>query len=72
MNCPISLRKNMHQNLKDVLEVIPEEKASEEGQLVGYSDNYLKVQFEGSTDLIGSIVKVKITKAGYPINEGLL
>jgi len=56
----------------DVLEVIPEEKSSTEaGILIGYSDNYLKVQFEGSTDLIGSIVKVKLTKVGYPINDGV-
>lgn len=55
----------------DVLEVIPEEKSSTKpGMLIGYSDNYLKVQFEGPEELIGSIVKVKLTKAGYPINEG--
>lgn len=54
----------------EVLEVIPEEKASEGNLLVGYSDNYLKIQFEGQEDLIGQLVKVKITKAGYPINEG--
>src|SRR5690625_1365077 len=56
----------------DVLEVIPEEKSSTKaGMLVGYSDNYLKVQFEGPESLIGSIVKVKLTKAGYPMNEGV-
>lgn len=60
-----------------VVEVIPEEikhRADEENQqlLIGYSDNYLKVQFLGSTDLIGEIVRVKITKSGYPINEGVL
>lgn len=56
----------------DVLEVIPEEKSSTEaGILIGYTDNYLKVQFEGSADLIGSIVKVKLTKVGYPINDGV-
>ena len=54
-----------------VVEVIPEEKSSSKsGSLVGYSDNYLKVQFDGPEELIGSIVRVKITKAGYPINEG--
>lgn len=57
----------------DVLEVIPEEKSStEEGILIGYTDNYLKVKFEGSEDLIGSIVKVKLTQVGYPINDGIL
>src|SRR5690625_2368245 len=59
-----------HEN--EVLEVIPEEKSSEKlGTLVGYSDNYLKVQFEGPEELIGSIVRVKITKAGYPMNQGI-
>lgn len=54
----------------EVLEVIPEEESSErEGYLVGYTDNYLKVQFAGSKDLIGSIVRVKITEAKYPLSE---
>lgn len=55
----------------EVLEVIPEEKGSSEGKLIGYTDNYLKVQFEGPQDLIGSIARVKITKSGYPLNEGV-
>ncbi|PGS54134.1 tRNA (N(6)-L-threonylcarbamoyladenosine(37)-C(2))-methylthiotransferase MtaB [Bacillus sp. AFS041924] len=57
----------------DVLEVIPEEKYSEngvEGLLIGYTDNYLKVVFEGNEDMIGKIVKVKIAEAGYPVNKG--
>ena len=53
----------------DVLEVIPEER-DEEHYYIGYSDNYLKVRFVGNDDLIGQIVKVKVTKAGYPINDG--
>ncbi|MCZ0704017.1 threonylcarbamoyladenosine tRNA methylthiotransferase MtaB [Natronobacillus azotifigens] len=59
----------------DVVEVIPEEIGEEksgEQTLIGYSDNYLKVQFTGSTDLIGQIVRVKVLKAGYPLNEGKL
>ncbi len=56
----------------DVLEVIPEEKGSHDNVLVGYADNYMKVEFEGDTSLIGQICKVKITKAGYPINQGSL
>ena len=36
----------------------------------GYTDNYLKVVIPGSEDLIGKLVRVKITKAGYPYNEG--
>ncbi|MBO9129591.1 tRNA (N(6)-L-threonylcarbamoyladenosine(37)-C(2))-methylthiotransferase MtaB [Bacillus sp. 165] len=53
----------------EVLEVIPEEEFNE-GQLVGYTDNYLKVVFEGTEDMIGKLVKIKIIKAGYPYNEG--
>ncbi|MCY1024723.1 tRNA (N(6)-L-threonylcarbamoyladenosine(37)-C(2))-methylthiotransferase MtaB, partial [Mammaliicoccus sciuri] len=30
-----------------VLEVIPEEKGSTDGELVGYADNYMKIEFEG-------------------------
>ncbi|MCP8616910.1 tRNA (N(6)-L-threonylcarbamoyladenosine(37)-C(2))-methylthiotransferase MtaB [Salirhabdus salicampi] len=58
---------------EEVLEVIPEERYKgdlDEGMLVGYTDNYLKVKFAGTEDMIGKIVKVKITKAGYPFNEG--
>ncbi|MFJ5964816.1 tRNA (N(6)-L-threonylcarbamoyladenosine(37)-C(2))-methylthiotransferase MtaB [Bacillus sp. NPDC093026] len=58
----------------DVLEIIPEEsfkeKDGEHNLYVGYTDNYMKVVFEGSEDMIGQLVKVKITKAGYPYNEG--
>ncbi|MER1986093.1 MAG: tRNA (N(6)-L-threonylcarbamoyladenosine(37)-C(2))-methylthiotransferase MtaB [Solibacillus sp.] len=57
----------------DVLEVIPEEQMKEgnmEGKLVGYTTNYLKIVFEGTEELIGQLVKVKITQAGYPYNEG--
>lgn len=57
----------------EVLEVIPEEVSKDEansGNLIGYTDNYMKVVFSSTEDLIGKIVKVKITKAGYPYNEG--
>ena len=54
----------------EVLEVIPEEIGEEPHTLVGYADNYMKVKFEGDDSLIGQIVKVKIVKANYPINEG--
>jgi threonylcarbamoyladenosine tRNA methylthiotransferase MtaB len=53
----------------DVLEVIPEEEFSE-GLYVGYTDNYLKVVFPATEEMIGKLVKVKISKAGYPYNEG--
>ncbi len=53
----------------EVLEVIPEEQV--DGDLyVGYKDNYLKVIFPASEEMIGKLVKVKITKAGYPTNQG--
>jgi threonylcarbamoyladenosine tRNA methylthiotransferase MtaB len=57
----------------EVLEVIPEDRFkpdTESGLLEGYTDNYLKVVFPGDEDMIGKIVKVKISKAGYPYNEG--
>ncbi|MBL4951348.1 tRNA (N(6)-L-threonylcarbamoyladenosine(37)-C(2))-methylthiotransferase MtaB [Neobacillus sp. OS1-32] len=57
----------------EVLEVIPEEKYKEDpnsGLYEGYTDNYMKVVFPANEDMIGKIVKVKITKAGYPYNEG--
>src|SRR5699024_9313132 len=57
----------------EVLEVIPEERMPDSENpdlLVGYTDNYLKVVFSGNHNMIGKIVRVKITKAGYPYNEG--
>jgi threonylcarbamoyladenosine tRNA methylthiotransferase MtaB len=57
----------------EVLEVIPEEPfkdKSNEDLYVGYTDNYLKVVFPANEEMIGKIVKVKITKAGYPYNHG--
>ncbi len=57
----------------EVLEIIPEEKftdGEEDNLYVGYTDNYMKVVFKGTEDMIGELVKVKITKAGYPYNKG--
>jgi threonylcarbamoyladenosine tRNA methylthiotransferase MtaB len=57
----------------EVLEIIPEEvdkEHSEGNTLVGYTANYMKVRISGTEDLIGKLVRVKITKAGYPVNEG--
>lgn len=57
----------------EVLEIIPEERYKEETNenlYVGYTDNYLKVVFPANEEMVGKIVKVKITKAGYPYNEG--
>lgn len=56
----------------EVLEVIPEEHANNDNnQLVGYTDNYIKVQFRGPSHLIGELIRVKIKKANYPISEGI-
>lgn len=57
----------------EVVEVIPEERFKDgdnENLYVGYTTNYLKVVFEGNENMIGQLTKVKITKAGYPYNEG--
>src|SRR6476620_11560007 len=57
----------------EVVEVIPEAGFigdKEKGLLEGFTDNYLKVVFPGTEDMIGDIIKVKIDKAGYPHCEG--
>jgi len=55
----------------ELLEIIPEEFSEEAGgRLVGYTDNYLRVAIEGDESLIGQLVRVKISKAGYPMNDG--
>ncbi|MFF2754266.1 tRNA (N(6)-L-threonylcarbamoyladenosine(37)-C(2))-methylthiotransferase MtaB [Psychrobacillus sp. NPDC058041] len=57
----------------DILEIIPEEKYkldSNTNLVEGYTDNYLKVVIPGTDELIGKLVRVKITKSGYPYNEG--
>lgn len=56
----------------EVLEVIPETHYNEDqesGLFEGYTDNYLRVVLPATEDMIGKIVKVKLTKAGYPYNE---
>ncbi|MEK3723762.1 tRNA (N(6)-L-threonylcarbamoyladenosine(37)-C(2))-methylthiotransferase MtaB [Paenibacillus sp. FSL H8-0034] len=52
-----------------VLEVIPENgnKGRADSIIMGYTDNYLQVVFEGSKDSIGRICQVKIVEAG--VNE---
>lgn len=53
-----------------VLDVIPEREykgAPGEGLVMGYTDNYLQVIFDGSEDMIGQLCRVKITEAG--VNE---
>lgn len=54
----------------EVLEMIPEEVDQDHPDfLVGYTDNYLRVRVKLSEDFIGHIVKVKLTKPGYPVND---
>ncbi|MFE5319948.1 tRNA (N(6)-L-threonylcarbamoyladenosine(37)-C(2))-methylthiotransferase MtaB [Paenibacillus sp. NPDC056579] len=58
-----------------VLEVIPERAYKGEpnsGLIMGYSDNYLQLVFEGSEDWIGSVCKVKVTEAGVNESRGQL
>ncbi|GIP39591.1 tRNA (N(6)-L-threonylcarbamoyladenosine(37)-C(2))-methylthiotransferase MtaB [Paenibacillus sp. J31TS4] len=53
-----------------VLEVIPEgpfKEAPDSGLLAGYTDNYIQVVFPGTEDMLGKLVKVKLTEAG--VNE---
>lgn len=60
----------------DVLEVIPERahKGSDEaeGLIMGYSDNYMQIVFEGAEDLIGQVCRVKVTEAGVNESRGQL
>lgn len=58
-----------------VLEVIPERPHKGEtnsGLIMGYSDNYIQLVFEGSEDWIGSVCKVKVTEAGVNESRGQL
>ncbi|MCY1586271.1 tRNA (N(6)-L-threonylcarbamoyladenosine(37)-C(2))-methylthiotransferase MtaB [Staphylococcus pettenkoferi] len=71
INLSDQLAKSYASNFdQEVLEVIPEEEGDQPGTLIGYADNYMKVQFEADPSLIGELVKVKITRADYPINQG--
>ncbi|MED1863195.1 tRNA (N(6)-L-threonylcarbamoyladenosine(37)-C(2))-methylthiotransferase MtaB [Fictibacillus nanhaiensis] len=69
------LAKEYASNYEDtVVEVIPEEAFKEDPTnklYVGYTPNYLKVLFEGNEEMIGKLIKVKITEAGYPYNKGV-
>jgi threonylcarbamoyladenosine tRNA methylthiotransferase MtaB len=54
----------------EVIDVIPERDykgAPGTGLVMGYSDNYLQVVFDGTEELIGQLCRVKITEAG--VNE---
>jgi threonylcarbamoyladenosine tRNA methylthiotransferase MtaB len=52
-----------------VLEVIPEDR-NEEGKLVGFTDNYIKVEFDGDDELLGEVVKVRLDAAGPVTSQG--
>ncbi|MCF6408540.1 tRNA (N(6)-L-threonylcarbamoyladenosine(37)-C(2))-methylthiotransferase MtaB [Pseudalkalibacillus salsuginis] len=57
----------------EVLDIIPEEvdKDDSDGNMyIGYTANYMKVRIPAAEDMIGKLVRVRITKAGYPFNEG--
>ena len=61
--------------LGQVVEVIPErEVKGQEGQglLIGHSDNYLHVEFEGSTELIGQVCRVRIASVDVNTCRGVL
>ncbi|MCZ8518703.1 MULTISPECIES: tRNA (N(6)-L-threonylcarbamoyladenosine(37)-C(2))-methylthiotransferase MtaB [Paenibacillus] len=54
----------------EVLEVIPERDYKGQpgsGLVMGYSDNYLQLVFEGSEEWIGRVCRVRVTEAG--VNE---
>jgi len=57
-----------------VLEIIPErpDKGSAQGELMGYSDNYLHIVIEGGEELVGKLCRVKVTEAGENVCRGEL
>lgn len=62
--------KYAERHIGAVLDVIPERDykgAPGTGFVMGYTDNYIQVVFEGSEELIGQLCRVKITEAG--VNE---
>lgn len=62
--------KYAEQYVGAVLDVIPERDykgAPSQGLVMGYTDNYLQVVFDGTEELIGQLCRVKITEAG--VNE---
>ncbi|WP_028588734.1 tRNA (N(6)-L-threonylcarbamoyladenosine(37)-C(2))-methylthiotransferase MtaB [Paenibacillus massiliensis] len=58
-----------------VLEVIPEGEPKglkNSGRVHGYSDNYIDIVFEGSTELNGQVCQVLLTEAGVNESQGKL
>lgn len=59
----------------DIVEVIPErvyKGQPNSGLLMGYSDNYLNVVFEGPESWIGDVCRVKIAEAGVNECKGII
>ncbi|MFF2481632.1 tRNA (N(6)-L-threonylcarbamoyladenosine(37)-C(2))-methylthiotransferase MtaB [Paenibacillus sp. NPDC058071] len=59
----------------DVVDVIPERDykgAPGTGLVMGYSDNYLQIVFNGGEELIGKLCRVKVTEPGVNENRGVL
>ena len=54
------------------LDVLFETYDEKTGYVTGHTTNYLKVSCKGTEDLLNKIVKVRITNAGYPVNEGIV
>ncbi|MGZ4112058.1 MAG: MiaB/RimO family radical SAM methylthiotransferase, partial [Tumebacillaceae bacterium] len=55
--------------LGQVLEVIPEERDLS-GKLIGYTDNYIKVEFDGGDELLGEVCAVRLDAAGPEVSQG--
>lgn len=58
----------------DVLEVIPERTykgAPDSGLMMGYSDNYIQLVFDGTEDMIGKVCHVKVEEAGVNESKGV-
>lgn len=57
------LQEYSHRFVGEVLEVIPEEVCkddSDSGWVMGHSDNYLKIAFQGTPDMIGKVCRVRL------------
>lgn len=59
--------------LGEKLDVLVETKRDKNsGRLTGYSDNYIKVLFEGSDELMGKIIPVRIEDLNLVYTEGIV
>ena len=61
----------MQQNVGKILNVFFED-LKPNGEIMGFSDNYIQVFVEGSEELLGQIVDVKITSANRTSLKGVL